>query len=81
MFFNLLLVVASLVMIFAEEAPFAPALTKSHWPIAHASTWNSDYTSNTGPTSADANVQLFINGENIVDLLWCGPHYFGTVFC
>ncbi|RYH18146.1 hypothetical protein EON65_27575 [archaeon] len=53
----------------AEEAPLAPALAKSHWPIAHASTWNSDYTSNTGPTSADANVQLFMKGETIADLL------------
>eukprot|EP01037_Dinobryon_pediforme_P024872 gene24872-26812_t len=37
--------------LYAEEAPHAPALADSHWSIAHASTWNSDYTSNLGPAS------------------------------
>ncbi len=54
---------------FSEEAPLAPGLANSHWPIAHASTWNSDYTSNKGPSSSDANVQLYINGETVADLL------------
>jgi hypothetical protein len=69
MIFNLLLVLCSIAFICAEEAPLAPGLAKSHWPIAHASTWNSDYSSLTGPTSADANVQLYINGDTVADLL------------
>jgi hypothetical protein len=52
-----------------EEAPLAPGLANSHWPIAHASTWNSDYTSNTGPTTSEASVQLYINGDDVTDLL------------
>ena len=55
--------------VFAEEAPLAPGLANSHWPIAHASTWNSDYTSNKGPSTSDASVQLLMNGETLADLL------------
>ena len=68
----ILLLVAALshfAFLYAEEAPHAPALADSHWSIAHASTWNSDYTSNLGPASGkDAVPQFLVNGNNVSDI-------------
>jgi hypothetical protein len=68
-FFSALIAAVYVLSASAVEAPLAPALANSNWPIAHASTWNSDYTANKGPTSGKSNVELFVNGDNFSDLL------------
>ena len=56
-------------LIYADESPRAPALANSNWPIAHANTWNSDYTRSLGPENGnDAVSQFLINGNSVKDI-------------
>ncbi len=54
-------------LVSGEEAPRAPGLAASSWPIAHASTWNSDLSSLIGP-DANSVSQFFLNGETVKDI-------------
>ena len=63
----------SLLYVTAQDFPKAPALANSNWPIAHGSTWNSDYSGLEGTSTDVADVDLITAGgdsrKTVADLL------------